>query len=113
MARRDAGVESDDLIVASGNENAFQREPLLPPEESGDLWRRWETIQTSFVDEPRRSVEEADALVGDVMKRIDESFSNRRQGLEGQWNRGEETSTEELRLALQRYRSFFERLLTT
>jgi hypothetical protein len=73
---------------------------------------RWDTIQTGFVDEPRRSVEQADALVAEAMKRLAEIFAQERQSLESQWGEGTSVSTEELRVALQRYRSFFQRLLT-
>jgi hypothetical protein len=73
---------------------------------------RWTDIQTGFVDEPRRAVQQADALVQDVIKRITDSFGNERTGLEQQWARGDEVSTEDLRVALQRYRSFFSRLLS-
>ena len=73
---------------------------------------RWTDVQTGFVDEPRRSVQQADALVQDVIKRIGDSFGNERSQLEQQWDRGDEVSTEDLRVALQRYRSFFSRLLS-
>jgi hypothetical protein len=72
---------------------------------------RWTEVQTSFVDEPRRAVEQADALVSDVIQRIGDSFSRERSQLEQQWDRGDDVSTEDLRQALQRYRSFFSRLL--
>jgi hypothetical protein len=68
-------------------------------------------IQTGFVDEPRRAVEEADALVAEVVKRLAEGFAAERQRLEGEWERNEQVSTEDLRQAMRRYRSFFERLL--
>lgn len=73
---------------------------------------QWDAIQTGFVDEPRRAVQEADALVALVMKRLSEVFSNERSSLERQWGEGDEISTEDLRVALRRYRSFFERLLS-
>jgi hypothetical protein len=73
---------------------------------------QWDAIQTGFVDEPRRAVQEADALVALVMKRLSEVFGNERSSLERQWGEGEEISTEDLRVALRRYRSFFERLLS-
>jgi len=63
------------------------------------------------VDEPRRSVEQADALVAEVIKRLANSFAEERSKLEGQWGRGGDVSTEDLRVALRRYRSFFDRLL--
>jgi hypothetical protein len=85
---------------------------LLPDDEVGDLRRRWDEIQTGFVDEPRRSVEDADALVATTMKRLAEMFASERAELERQWDQGDDVSTEDLRLVLQRYRSFFGRLLT-
>ncbi len=87
-----------------------QQVPLLPEEWAADFRRRWETIQAGFVDEPQRSVDEASRLVGEVMDRLSAVFEDQRRGLEGQWEDGE-ASTEDLRMALQRYRSFFERLL--
>jgi hypothetical protein len=85
---------------------------LLPDGEETDFQRRWEDIQTRFVDDPRQAVEDADALVAGVMQRIAEGFAQARDGLEGQWSRGEDVGTEELRVALQRYRAFFRRLLS-
>lgn len=86
--------------------------PLFPERELPDLRSKWDTIQTGFVDQPRKAVEEADGLVASAMKRLAELFAEERQKLEGQWDRGDNVSTEDLRLALQRYRSFFHRLLT-
>jgi hypothetical protein len=85
---------------------------LLERQESERFRNRWNEVQAAFVDEPRSSVEEADALVAEVMKRIAQMFADERGWLEDQWNRGDEVSTEDLRLALQRYRSFFNRLLS-
>jgi len=84
--------------------------PLLPAEQSEDFTSRWREIQTSFVDEPRESVEKADELVGDMMQRLAAIFSSERERLEGQWDNG--VSTEDLRVALTRYREFFDRLLS-
>jgi hypothetical protein len=89
-----------------------QREPLLADAATSEVRSRWEEIQGSFVDEPRRAVEEADSLVAELMQRLADSFAEERKGLEGQWDRGDEVSTEDLRIALQRYRSFFDRLLS-
>lgn len=86
--------------------------PLLPDDESEGFTTRWRDIQTGFVDEPRDSVAQADALVAELMQRLAAGFSEERQRLEGQWDRGDEVSTEDLRVALTRYRSFFERLLS-
>jgi hypothetical protein len=91
---------------------ADDHEPLLPDDQSERFTTRWQEIQVSFVDEPRDSVAQADALVADLMQRLAASFSNERERLEGQWDRGDDVSTEELRVALTRYRSFFDRLLS-
>ena len=86
--------------------------PLLPEDQGAELQTRWEAIQTRFVDDPRSAVEEADALVASTMQQLADSFASAREDLEGQWSRGEDISTEDLRVALQRYRSFFRRLLS-
>jgi hypothetical protein len=85
--------------------------PLFSESEMGDFRSQWSKVQTGFVDEPRRTVEEADKLVAAVMRRLAEGFADERSGLEKQWESGDNVSTEDLRLALQRYRSFFDRLL--
>src|ERR1019366_7855600 len=85
--------------------------PLYSESELGDFRSQWSHLQTGFVDEPRRTVEDADKLVAAVMQRLAEGFANERSGLEKQWDRGDNVSTEDLRVALQRYRSFFDRLL--
>ena len=85
--------------------------PLFSESEMGDFRSQWSKVQTGFVDEPRRTVEEADKLVAAVMQRLAEGFANERSGLEKQWESGDNVSTEDLRIALQRYRSFFDRLL--
>lgn len=86
--------------------------PLFAQDELTGYRTRWSGIQTGFVDEPRRAVEEADSLVAELMKRLAEGFADERRQLEGQWERSENVSTEDLRLAMRRYRSFFERLLS-
>jgi hypothetical protein len=86
-------------------------EPLVAEESVVDYRARWEVIQQGFVDDPRKAVTEADTLVDDVLKNLSESFERQHQGLEQQWSGGE-PSTEDLRSALQRYRAFFQRLLT-
>jgi hypothetical protein len=85
---------------------------LIPNDELEGLRNRWTEVQTGFVDEPRRAVEQADGLVASAMKRLAEVFAEERSRLEMQWDRGESVSTEDLRIALQRYRSFFQRLLS-
>jgi hypothetical protein len=81
--------------------------------DTGELSSRWDAIQAGFVDEPRRSVEQADELVARVIQRLAESFASERSQLEGQWSSGREVGTEELRVALRRYRTFFRLLLRT
>ena len=73
---------------------------------------RWSAIQTGFVDQPRKAVEEADTLVAEVMKRLAEVFAEERTRLESDWERNDRVSTEDLRQAMRRYRLFFERLLS-
>jgi hypothetical protein len=85
-----------------------QREALFPGMEAQTFQGRWSEIQASFVDEPRRSVEQADSLVAEVMQRLAQVFADERSRLEAQWDRGEDTDTEALRQALRRYRSFFD-----
>ena len=85
--------------------------PLFSVSELADFRLQWTNVQTGFVDEPRRTVADADKLVASVMQRLAEGFANERSGLEKQWDRGDNVSTEDLRVALQRYRSFFDRLL--
>jgi hypothetical protein len=88
-----------------------ERAALFMPNECNELRSRWDSIQVGFVDEPRNAVEQADALVSATMKRLAEIFAAERQKLEQQWDRSENISTEDLRVALRRYRSFFARLL--
>lgn len=85
--------------------------PLFNDAELRDFRARWDQVQTSFVDEPRHAVEQADTLVATVVKRIAEQFSEERAKLEKQWDRGDNVSTEELRQGFKRYRAFFDRLL--
>ena len=70
-------------------------------------------IQVSFVDRPQEAVEEADALVSDLMQRITSKLAAERQRLEKQWSEGGDVSTEDLRVTLTSYRAFFDKLLTT
>ncbi len=85
---------------------------LLPHDQGAEFHARWESVQTTFVDDPRNAVENADALVAELMQRLADGFARERERLEGQWSRGEDVSTEDLRVVLQRYRSFFRRLLS-
>jgi len=87
-------------------------EVLFPNADSDDFRRRWSEIQTSFVDEPKPSVERADQLVSSVIQKLTQVFADERSKLERDWSKGGEASTEDLRQALRRYRSFFDRLLS-
>ncbi|MGA7672062.1 MAG: hypothetical protein WBW04_16665 [Nitrolancea sp.] len=88
------------------------RTPLFPADQAESFRSRWTTVQSGFVDEPRRAVEQADSLIAEVMKSLASSFAEERQALERQWDSGDDVSTEDLRVGLQRYRSFFDRLLS-
>ncbi|WP_329200294.1 MULTISPECIES: hypothetical protein [unclassified Streptomyces] len=88
-------------------------EPLLAGPDAEEFRRRWGEIQGRFVDDPQDAVRSADTLVAEVMQTLAGTFSSHKQELEGQWSKGEEPVTEDLRIALQRYRSFFNRLLHT
>src|SRR5579864_5612181 len=105
-------------LINANESDALRREaatsesiPLFSESEMREFRSQWAKIQTCFVDEPRRTVRDADTLVATVMQRLAEGFANERSGLEKQWDRGDNVSTEDLRVALQRYRSFFDRLL--
>ncbi|MEV7356383.1 hypothetical protein [Kitasatospora sp. NPDC091276] len=91
---------------------AAENEPLLGGQQE-EFRSRWQKIQGEFVDDPRHAVSAADNLVAEAMQALATTFSAHKQDLEGQWHRGDEVPTEELRVALQRYRSFFNRLLNT
>jgi hypothetical protein len=93
-------------------EDGDSGEPLLDAGRSGELRSRWESVQASFVDEPRSAVEQADGLVAEVLQDLARSFTKQRESLEKEWQLGDDVSTEELRQALRHYRSFFDRLLS-
>jgi hypothetical protein len=101
---------SEAQVTPSGDEGGAAA--LLADEDAGGFRSRWNEIQVRFVDEPRGSVQKADGLVAEMMGRLTQMFSEERTRLESQWERGDDVSTEDLRIALQRYRSFFERLLS-
>ena len=105
----DRGVVADQrLDPAAGYDQPGQ---LFPSNELNDLRARWDKAQIGFVDEPRSAVKQADELVATVVKRLSEQFAAERSDLEHQWDRGDSVNTEDLRQALRRYRSFFDRLL--
>jgi hypothetical protein len=86
--------------------------PLFASGDAEGFRSRWTDIQAGFVDDPRHSVEQADGLVAEVIKNLADAFANERTGLEQRWQEGTDPSTEDLRVALRRYRSFFDRLLS-
>ena len=115
----EAGRVESRIEGASGHQSASagrpddeRNTPLFADQESKDLFAKWDALQVGFIDEPRRAVEQADHLVAAAMKRTAEIFAEERARLERQWDRGDNVSTEDLRIAMRRYRSFFRRLLT-
>jgi hypothetical protein len=96
----------------STHEEEQELSGLFSEQEERDFRSRWTGVQSSFVDEPRRAVEQADELVAQTMQRLAQSFSEQKKKLETHWEKSEQISTEELRMALRRYRSFFDRLLS-
>lgn len=99
------------IAGATGAPPAATAGPLVPEDAAMDFRSRWEATQQGFVDEPRTAVTDADRLVADLLQRLSTTFEDQHHELERQWADGE-PSTEDLRTALQRYRTFFERLLT-
>lgn len=90
-----------------------QSAPLFAADEGQRFRSQWADIQTAFVDEPRQAVEKADNLVAEAIQRLAQVFADERSKLEHEWSRGDDkVSTEDLRIALRRYRSFFDRLLS-
>ncbi|KHO23546.1 hypothetical protein [Mycolicibacterium setense] len=85
---------------------------LFADEHRSGLHSRWNDIQAAFVDDPKECVQRADNLVAEVVEELTASFADTRSRLEAQWSRGEKASTEDLRVALTRYRDFFQRLLS-
>jgi hypothetical protein len=106
-----SAVESSRGTATAGTTSAAG--PLLASRDAEGFRARWTDVQTAFVDAPRRSVEEADALVAELMQHLAKTFADERGQLERQWDRGDDVPTDDLRTAFQRYRSFFERLLAT
>lgn len=97
--------------MIEGNTDIEAPVALLNPEESGQFRTHWNEIQGRFVDEPRSAVQQADLLVSEVIEKITRMFAEERSSLEEQWNQGNDVTTENLRMALKRYRSFFNRLI--
>jgi hypothetical protein len=98
--------------IKTGSEPEAGTSTLFPPSELERLQERWDQIQTAFVDQPREAVHDADRLVSSAIQQLAEGFTAERSKLEQRWGRDESASTEDLRVALQRYRSFFRRILS-
>ncbi|MGW6738114.1 hypothetical protein [Streptomyces sp. NPDC055013] len=110
-AQADSSTQQE---ATKGDGNTDDEAPqLLTPKDEEGFRTRWQDVQNKFVDDPREAVHTADALVADVMQQLATTFADHKQELEGQWNRGEQANTEDLRQALRHYRAFFNRLLTT
>jgi hypothetical protein len=111
-AAHDTGPATDSAAATAGAKTRAEAVPLFPAGDAGGFRSRWSEIQTGFVDDPRQAVQQGDGLVAEVMKRLAETFAEERAKLEQQWDRGDHVDTENLRVALQHYRSFFDRLLS-
>jgi hypothetical protein len=105
-------VKEADEVDARADDTG-EREQLFVGDDAERFRSRWQEVQAGFVDEPRTAVQDADSLVAELMERLARTFADERSKLESQWDSGDDASTEDLRVALQRYRSFFERLLST
>jgi hypothetical protein len=96
---------------ASAQHESSKDDVVVADDDLAELRARWAGVQAAFVDDPKDCVHQADLLVSDLFEQLTTGFAGVRSRLEEQWSRGEEASTEDLRLILMRYREFFERLL--
>jgi hypothetical protein len=104
-------VAPQDRSTAPAADESSTEQLLFVEKDLADLRARWAGVQAAFVDDPKDCVQKADVLVSDLVDRLTNGFAHARSRLEEQWARGEQASTEDLRLALMHYRDFFERLL--
>ena len=115
-SRREVTADPKDPVIENGNPSVRSEDeqlaPLFLPDAAKDFRAHWDAVQISFVDDPKQAVRKADELVAQVMKSLAETFSSERAKLEGQVDQTDQVSTENLRVALRRYRSFFQRLLS-
>jgi hypothetical protein len=109
LERRTAAPDGKKSTASSQDEPLAA---LFPAEVAKDFRARWDAVQSSFVDDPKQAVRQGDELVAQVMKSLADTFAKERAQLEGQLDQPDEASTENLRVALRRYRSFFKRLLS-
>ena len=108
-----AGAVSDRSAGSTSSEgtDAEGRERLVPAARAEEYSARWDALKGDFVDEPQRAVTQADQLVGELLDEIQRVFTDQRRELDKGFDH-DRASTEDLRLALRRYRSFFDRLLS-
>ena len=122
VVTNDPSVNSDPLVDKDPKDESFPHEApvsantgssvaLLNPEDSQRFRTIWNEIQGKFVDEPRSAVQQADSLVSEVIEQLTQMFAHEHSSLDSQWNQGKDVSTEDLRQALLRYHSFFNRLV--
>jgi len=107
LMTQEDNITTEELLHRSGDHVA-----IFPTADTDNFRKRWNDVQVSFVDEPKTSVEKADQLVASVIQKLTQTFADERSHLEKEWSKGGEVSTEDLRQALRRYRSFFDRLLS-
>jgi hypothetical protein len=106
-----ASVGEANEVEPSATRESSADELLFAGDDLAELRARWAGVQAAFVDDPKDCVQKADVLVSDLVEQLTTGFAQARSRLEEQWSRGEDASTEDLRLALMHYREFFERLL--
>jgi hypothetical protein len=112
LVNREQGNGHTGAMFTANGSGDQQRQAIFPGQETEGFRSRWHQVQGTFVDEPRQAVEQADQLVASVVKRLAEVFADERNRMEHEWSQGQDVSTEDLRQALRRYRSFFDRLLS-
>jgi hypothetical protein len=105
-------VNTDGVTQMTQTKEDVRLTPLFTREAAIDFRSRWDLVQRSFVDDPKEAVHAADELVAQVTQNLAETFANQRSELEKGLDGAEATTTENLRIALRHYRSYFERLLS-
>jgi len=111
LVQDDAPVVQDDAPALGTPDASDVR--LVPEEHAHRMREQWLEVQAMFVDDPRGAVTHADAMVAELMQTLAAGFADHKRGLEEKWQRGEQAGTEDLRVALQHYRAFMDRLLHT
>ena len=111
--RVEQGTIPDDTRTQSAQSAQEEDTGFLPDDRMASLRERWDTVQAGFVDDPQNAVQQAHGLVNELVDNLVQTFTQERTTLENQWKGGGTADTETLRVALQRYRSLFNRLLGT